>query len=155
MTPAAAVPATPGANAAASYCAVETLRHGRRVKIRALRPEDRAELLAAFGRVSARSISRRFFVPKRRLSDAEVAYFMAVDFVSHVALVAESEADGRPLIIGGVVGAQYGVGFAERLKAEQLRAGLALLVLAVAVRIALGLVVTPADRFSIEAPPID
>src|SRR5581483_7697290 len=32
-----------------------------------------------------------------------------------------------PLIVGGVVGAQYGVGFAERLKAEQLRAGLALL----------------------------
>ena len=27
-----------------------------------------------------------------------------------------------PLILGGVVGAQYGVGFAERLKAEQLRA---------------------------------
>ena len=27
-----------------------------------------------------------------------------------------------PLIFGGVVGAQYGVGFAERLKAEQLRA---------------------------------
>jgi uncharacterized membrane protein YfcA len=58
-----------------------------------------------------------------------------------------------PLIVGGVVGAQYGVGFAERLKAEQLRAGLALLVLAVAVRMALGLVVPPADTFMIEAPP--
>src|SRR5204862_74352 len=44
-----------------------------------------------------------------------------------------------PLIVGGVVGAQYGIGFAERLRAEQLRAGLALLVLAVAVRMALGL----------------
>src|SRR5439155_453699 len=43
-----------------------------------------------------------------------------------------------PLILGGVIGAQYGVGFAERLKAEQLRAGLALLVLAVAVRMAMG-----------------
>jgi uncharacterized membrane protein YfcA len=58
-----------------------------------------------------------------------------------------------PLILGGVVGAQYGVGFAERLKAEQLRAGLALLVLAVAVRMAVGLVVTPADTYTIEAPP--
>ena len=57
-----------------------------------------------------------------------------------------------PLIVGGVIGAQYGVGFAERLKAEQLRAGLALLVLAVAVRMAMGLVVHPADVFSIEAP---
>jgi len=60
-----------------------------------------------------------------------------------------------PLILGGVIGAQYGVGFAERLKAEQLRAGLALLVLAVAVRMAMGLVVHPADVFSIEAPPAE
>src|SRR5205807_7152824 len=60
-----------------------------------------------------------------------------------------------PLILGGVIGAQYGVGFAERLKAEQLRAGLALLVLAVAVRMARGLVVHPADVFSIEAPPAE
>ena len=58
-----------------------------------------------------------------------------------------------PLIAGGVIGAQFGVGFAERLKAEQLRALLALLVLAVAVRMALGLVVPPSDVFSIEAPP--
>jgi len=48
-----------------------------------------------------------------------------------------------PLIAGGVVGAQFGVEFSERLKAEQLRALLALLVLAVAVRMALGLVVPP------------
>jgi uncharacterized membrane protein YfcA len=58
-----------------------------------------------------------------------------------------------PLIVGGVVGAQYGVSISEKLKAEQLRAGLALLVLAVAVRMALGLVVAPADLYSIEAPP--
>jgi uncharacterized protein len=59
-----------------------------------------------------------------------------------------------PLIVGGVVGAQYGVGFSERLKAEQLRAGLALLVLAVAVRMALGLVVHPSDVFSLETAPV-
>jgi uncharacterized membrane protein YfcA len=58
-----------------------------------------------------------------------------------------------PLIVGGVVGAQYGVSVSERLKAEQLRAGLALLVLAVAVRMALGLVVQPGDYFSLEAAP--
>ena len=60
-----------------------------------------------------------------------------------------------PLIVGGVVGAQYGIGFAERLRAEQLRAGLALLVLAVAVRMALGLVVPPFDMYAIEAPAVD
>ena len=58
-----------------------------------------------------------------------------------------------PLIAGSVVGAQYGVGFAERLKAEQLRALLALLVLAVAVRMAIGLVAPPADVFGIEGAP--
>jgi uncharacterized membrane protein YfcA len=56
-----------------------------------------------------------------------------------------------PLIAGAVVGAQFGVGFAERLKAEQLRALLALLVLAVAVRMAIGLVVPPTDIYSIQA----
>ena len=59
-----------------------------------------------------------------------------------------------PLIVGGVIGAQFGVGFCERLKAEQLRALLALLVLAVAVRMALGLVVPPGDIFSLEAASV-
>jgi len=57
-----------------------------------------------------------------------------------------------PLIIGGVIGAQFGVGFAERLKAEQLRAGLALLVLAVAVRMAAGLVLHPEELFALDTP---
>ena len=57
-----------------------------------------------------------------------------------------------PLIAGGVVGAQLGVGYGERLKAEQLRALLALLVLAVEVRMALGLTIRPSDLFVIEAP---
>ena len=57
-----------------------------------------------------------------------------------------------PLIAGGVVGAQFGVGFAEKLKAEQLRALLALLVLAVAVRMALGLVIPPSDMYAIYVP---
>lgn len=58
-----------------------------------------------------------------------------------------------PLMAGSVVGAQFGVGYSERFKAEQLRALLALIVLAVAVRIAFGLVIRPADLFSIEVAP--
>jgi len=57
-----------------------------------------------------------------------------------------------PLIAGAVIGAQFGVGFGERLKAEQLRAGLALLVLAVAVRMALSLTVAPQNIYSMEPP---
>jgi uncharacterized protein len=55
------------------------------------------------------------------------------------------------LLIGGVIGAQVGVVLATRLKAEQLRVLLALLVLGVAVQLALGLVLTPDERYSIAA----
>jgi uncharacterized membrane protein YfcA len=58
-----------------------------------------------------------------------------------------------PLMAGSVVGAQFGVGYSERFKAEQLRFLLALIVVAVAVRIALGLVIKPSDLFSIEPAP--
>ncbi|HEX6001809.1 MAG TPA: sulfite exporter TauE/SafE family protein [Hyphomicrobiaceae bacterium] len=57
-----------------------------------------------------------------------------------------------PLMAGSVIGAQFGVGFSERFKAEQLRALLALIVLAVAVRMAFGLVIKPSDLYSIEVP---
>jgi hypothetical protein len=57
-----------------------------------------------------------------------------------------------PLMAGSVIGAQFGVGFSDRFKAEQLRALLALIVLAVAVRMALGLVIRPSDLYSLEVP---
>jgi uncharacterized membrane protein YfcA len=57
-----------------------------------------------------------------------------------------------PLMAGSVLGAQFGVGFSERFKAEQLRALLALIVVAVAVRMALGLVIKPGDLYSLEVP---
>jgi hypothetical protein len=50
----------------AKYSAVEELRNGSRVEIRALRPDDRADLLAAVGRTGAESLFRRFFAAKRR-----------------------------------------------------------------------------------------
>lgn len=53
------------------------------------------------------------------------------------------------LIIGAVLGGQYGVRAGQRLKGEHLRALLALLVLAVAIRLLIGLVVTPSDIYSI------
>lgn len=53
------------------------------------------------------------------------------------------------LMAAGVVGAQYGVRVGQKLRAEHLRALLALLVLAVGIRLALQLVVTPDDLFSL------
>jgi len=56
---------------------------------------------------------------------------------------------GLFLILGGVIGAQLGVRAGERLRGEQLRLLLALLVLAVALRLFIGLVVKPDDPFSV------
>jgi RimJ/RimL family protein N-acetyltransferase len=86
---------------AQNYAASETLRGGRRVIIRALRPGDEAALTEAAEGLSAASLHRRFFAVKRNFSDSEKAFFLHVDFVNHVALVAEV-ADGPEVkIIGG------------------------------------------------------
>ncbi len=55
------------------------------------------------------------------------------------------------LILGGVVGAQIGTRVGMRLKAEQLRILLSLLVIAVSVRIAVDLLVEPAEHYSVAA----
>jgi GNAT superfamily N-acetyltransferase len=85
----------------ATYSAVETLRDGRRVDIRALRQDDRAGLLAAVGRTSPESLYRRFFTVKRGFTEEETAFFLNIDFVDHVALVAVVEEASRPVIVGG------------------------------------------------------
>ena len=53
------------------------------------------------------------------------------------------------LIIGGVIGAQFGVRGAAHFRGEQLRLMMALLVLGVAFRLLLGLVITPFDLYSV------
>jgi RimJ/RimL family protein N-acetyltransferase len=85
----------------ATYSAREQLRDGRPVHIRALKPDDEAGMLAAIDHTNAESLRRRFFVTKRNFSAGEKAFFLNIDFVSHVALVAVVEDEGRPTIIGG------------------------------------------------------
>jgi len=53
------------------------------------------------------------------------------------------------LIVSGVIGAQIGTQIGLKLKAEQLRILLALLVLAMCFELALGFVLRPAEVFSI------
>ncbi len=86
---------------AADYSALEHLRDGRVVTIRAVRPDDRADMLAAFGRTSMQSLQRRFFIPKKGFSEREIAFFLNIDFESHVALVAQIDEDGHSVIAGG------------------------------------------------------
>jgi len=84
----------------AEYSAIEPLPDGRRVEIRALRPDDRSAFLAAVDRAGAGSLYRRFFSAKRDFTPQDVAYFLEIDFVSHVALVAVVEETGREAIVG-------------------------------------------------------
>jgi RimJ/RimL family protein N-acetyltransferase len=86
---------------AADYAAIERLREGTTIEIRALRPDDQSDMLAAVDRTSTQSLRRRFFVPKRGFSEKEISFFMNIDFTNHVALVAQIEEDGRHVIAGG------------------------------------------------------
>lgn len=54
------------------------------------------------------------------------------------------------LLVGGVVGAQIGTRLGANLKGEQLRGLLALMVLAVSLKLCFDLTATPGDRFSTE-----
>ena len=56
------------------------------------------------------------------------------------------------LMVGGVAGAQYGAKAGQRLKSEQLRALLALLVLTVAIRLGVDLFVEPDSLYSLTSP---
>jgi len=85
----------------ATYSTLETLRDGRHVEIRALRPDDQAAFADAVSRASGRSLYRRFFTPRRSVTEQEIASFVNVDFANHVALIAVIKEGGRSVIIGG------------------------------------------------------
>jgi uncharacterized membrane protein YfcA len=61
---------------------------------------------------------------------------------------------GFLLVIGGVIGAQYGVRMAEKMPAEQLRALLAAILLFIGLRLGYDLVVTPDDLYSVIDTPV-
>jgi ribosomal protein S18 acetylase RimI-like enzyme len=98
MTTAAKSAAPPKA---ASFSIAETLRNGRPIEIRALRPTDIDDLKAAVAHTSAEALRRRFFGPKRYFSEQEIAYFMNIDFVTQVALIATVDDGGQHSIVAG------------------------------------------------------
>ena len=85
----------------ANFHAMEKLRDGRTVEIRAQRPQDREGIRAAIARTSTKTLYHRFFTVKRAFSEKEAHFFLDIDFVDHVALVALAEEDGKPTIVGG------------------------------------------------------
>ena len=85
-----------------NYTASEVLKDGTAVTIRAIRREDKGRLLEAFKDLDRESVYRRFFSPKKELSDSELDQLTDVDFSQVVALVVATQgADGEILIGGG------------------------------------------------------
>jgi RimJ/RimL family protein N-acetyltransferase len=85
-----------------NYTVTETLKDGTVVTIRAIRRADQEAIRAIFENLDEESTYRRFFGPKKELTDAELAYFTDIDFDQIVALVATvPSGDGEALIAGG------------------------------------------------------
>src|SRR3954447_24444524 len=87
--------------APADYTEIGRMRDGQEIEIRALRPDDKDDMLAAIDRTGPESLRRRFFAYKRGFTEQEIAFFMSVDFTDHVALIALAKEEGRAYIIGG------------------------------------------------------
>jgi hypothetical protein len=85
---------------AAKFLTFELLGDGQTIEIRALRPSDRAALLIAMDRSSTQTRYRRFFSPKRGFAESEIAFFLNIDFFTHVPLVAVGDG-GRGAVVGG------------------------------------------------------
>src|SRR5262249_57252712 len=88
------------ARKAAEYAATEGMPNAASLKVRALRPSARAEMLAAVGRFSEETLHRRFFAPKRSFSEREIEFFLNVDFENHVALAAGPFQGGEEMMRG-------------------------------------------------------
>jgi RimJ/RimL family protein N-acetyltransferase len=86
---------------AKNYAARETLKNGLQVSIRAIRPDDRERLLAAFKELDERTLYLRFFGP-RRVSQRDLTEAADVDFDRTVALVVcIQDVEGERIIGGG------------------------------------------------------
>lgn len=85
----------------AHYSAVEALKDGRPVEIRAFQERDRLELESAVGRASTQSLYRRFFTVKRSFTEKEREFFLKVDFANHVALMAWTADATQQVLVGG------------------------------------------------------
>jgi RimJ/RimL family protein N-acetyltransferase len=98
---------------AAEFATTARLRNGTPLHIRALLPGDRGEMLASIQRFSKDALYRRFFAPKRTFSEREIEFFLNVDFINHVALVALLSEEARETIVGGARYVVSGPGRAE------------------------------------------
>ncbi|MBS1723164.1 MAG: GNAT family N-acetyltransferase [Armatimonadetes bacterium] len=76
------------------------LKDGTLATIRLVRPSDKAIYMRAAEEFSADAMTRRFFTPKPRFTNAELAYLTEVDGTDHFALVAVRDLSGEAEIQG-------------------------------------------------------
>lgn len=85
------------------YRETTTLRDGRPITLRLLRPSDKEALLYGMHRMSPESRFRRFFAPRDSLSPSELAYLTEIDHERHFAIAAgraDGEGDERNIGLG-------------------------------------------------------
>ena len=70
------------------YKAHETLKDGKSVIVRAIRPDDKTTILQGIGLFSDDSLYKRFHGAKTSLTNQELKYFTEIDYLHHVALLA-------------------------------------------------------------------
>ena len=97
-----------------NYTVEETLKNGLMATIRAVRPDDKSRIVAAFEELEPQSIYTRFFQYKQELSKAELQRATEVDFENEVALVATIQQGTRETIIGSGRYVVYGTPEAVR-----------------------------------------
>jgi RimJ/RimL family protein N-acetyltransferase len=100
-----------------NYLAHENLKDGTEVTVRAIRAADAAGILHAFNKLDPESIYRRFFSPKKELSDAQLKHLTEVDFSQVSALVVTTQRDGAEILLGG---GRYAVEAGERPQSAEL-----------------------------------
>jgi RimJ/RimL family protein N-acetyltransferase len=83
----------------ANYSVAEKLRD-RTATVRAIRPEDKGLLLAAFKGLETGSIHMRFFGPRKEPSERELIQATEIDFIRNIALVACVRENEGERIIG-------------------------------------------------------
>jgi RimJ/RimL family protein N-acetyltransferase len=123
------------------YSAHETLKDGTPYTIRAICREDGKALMDAFQGLDPESIYRRFFTPKKGLSERELDALTDVDFNQVVALVVTVQRDDGEALIGGGRYAIVGEDVAElafMTSGEYRGLGIASLILKHLTEIALG-----------------
>lgn len=83
------------------FSAAEQLSDGTPMTVRAVRPEDKGRIKAAFRELEPETIYTRFFQHKAELTDEELLRATEVDFERQVTLVVTLGAGEDQTIIGG------------------------------------------------------